>query len=106
MISIELLATAPEKQGRGHASALVQSVNTLVCAFMLGIDVGGSSMIFCFAQADSLGRAVWVVATDARGFYETMGYEVVRKTAVGQNSPRWKEGGPFTLYIVSGRGMQ
>lgn len=41
MISIELLATAPEKQGRGHASALVQSVNALVCAFKLGIDVCG-----------------------------------------------------------------
>ena len=48
---------------------------------------------------------MWVVATDARGFYETMGYEVVRETVVGQSSPRWN-GGPFTLYIVSGRGTR
>ena len=38
MLAIELLATSPEMQGRGHATALVESINVLVSALRLWMD--------------------------------------------------------------------
>ena len=89
MLEIQSLATAPAKQGRGYASTLVRVVNDLV------------SPIACFqsrepwltpsfsSQADSLGRGVYVITTDAYRFYERLGYKLVGEVWIGDGNPRW-----------------
>ncbi|KAI0674503.1 hypothetical protein C8Q78DRAFT_599561 [Trametes maxima] len=71
MYEIYGLATAPKAQGRGYAKALVGAVT----------DMG-----------DAEGRNVWVLTSDARPFYERLGFAVVNKTHVGVDNPAWKHG--------------
>ncbi|TBU36955.1 hypothetical protein BD309DRAFT_670890 [Dichomitus squalens] len=57
MMEIQVLATDPDAQGRGYASALVKYV---------------------LRQGDADGRDVWLLTTSAYGFYEHFGFVTVR----------------------------
>ncbi|KAH9936879.1 uncharacterized protein BXZ73DRAFT_76669 [Epithele typhae] len=78
MLEIQSLSTAPSKQGRGYGTALVQVVNDL---------------------ADSLGRAVYVVTTDAYRFYEKCGYTLVGEVFIGDGNPAW-HGPPAPIRLM------
>ncbi|KAI0776014.1 hypothetical protein BD413DRAFT_258654 [Trametes elegans] len=68
MIEIRGLATAPDKQGRGYARALVDVAN----------DMG-----------DAQGRAIYAVTSEGHGFYQAVGYVVVQEGFVGVDNPAW-----------------
>ncbi|OCH92167.1 hypothetical protein OBBRIDRAFT_727398, partial [Obba rivulosa] len=70
MIYLGLLATAPEKQGRGYASTLVRVVTAI---------------------ADTQGRSTWLTSSniDNTGFYESLGFEAISEFPVGENDPTW-----------------
>ncbi|KAI0646498.1 hypothetical protein C8Q79DRAFT_673518 [Trametes meyenii] len=78
MYEIQGLATAPELQGRGYGKALVNSVITM-------------------AEAD--GHDIWVTTSDARPFYETLGFCVLQTRLVGMNNPAWKRE-PVSVYLM------
>ncbi|KAI0684217.1 hypothetical protein C8T65DRAFT_748857 [Cerioporus squamosus] len=69
MILLDGLATLPAKQGRGYASALVRTLNTM---------------------ADEQDRAVYLTTVDAQKFYESLGYHLVAEELVGGDNPSWK----------------
>ncbi|KAI0650644.1 hypothetical protein C8Q79DRAFT_998441 [Trametes meyenii] len=79
MIEVQALATAPEKQGRGYGTTLMEFVN---------------------AKADRVNRAVWLLTSDAHGFYERVGYSVLAHEVIGDSNPKW-HGEPVHLRIVS-----
>nr|VWP00556.1 Non-canonical non-ribosomal peptide synthetase FUB8 (EC (Fusaric acid biosynthesis protein 8) [Ganoderma boninense] len=78
MYEIQALCTCPDAQGRGYASALVEYV---------------------LKQGDADGHDVWLLATDAYGFYEHFGFAVVRSGMIAVDNPAW-DGEPITLYIM------
>ncbi|KAI0360466.1 hypothetical protein OH77DRAFT_686931 [Trametes cingulata] len=78
MYEIEGLATDPEAQGRGYAKLLVKTVTDM---------------------ADREGRDTWVVTTDARSFYEAVGFSVERTGVVGADDPTWRNP-PISVYIM------
>ncbi|KAI0335571.1 hypothetical protein GY45DRAFT_810819 [Cubamyces sp. BRFM 1775] len=78
MYEIRTLATAPEAQGRGYGSALVTAVTEM---------------------GDADGHDVWLITSDAYGFYETLGFSVCRSSFVGGDNPRWK-GKPIGIRIM------
>ncbi|KAI0335570.1 hypothetical protein GY45DRAFT_1316924 [Cubamyces sp. BRFM 1775] len=78
MYEVQALATAPEAQGRGYGSALVTAVT----------DMG-----------DADGHDVWLITSDAYGFYETLGFSVIRLDFVGADNPKWK-GKPVGVRIM------
>ncbi|RPD62151.1 hypothetical protein L226DRAFT_613462 [Lentinus tigrinus ALCF2SS1-7] len=78
MMVLSGLATAPAKQGRGYATALVKTLND---------------------KADALGCAVWLITDDAKWFYEDLGYVLVAEDWAGVDNPKWK-GGPVPLRIM------
>ncbi|CDO68708.1 hypothetical protein BN946_scf184652.g35 [Trametes cinnabarina] len=78
MYSIEILATAPEAQGRGYASALVNAVVEMAAAE---------------------GRDVWLVSSDSWKFYERLGFVLVNQADLGADNPEWHEE-PVTLHIL------
>ncbi|RPD62150.1 hypothetical protein L227DRAFT_609997 [Lentinus tigrinus ALCF2SS1-6] len=78
MLEVQGLATAPEKQGREYATALMKIVTDM---------------------ADAQGRETFVITADAYGFYETLGFKVVRQELLGVDNPKW-QGAPVTLYIM------
>ena len=106
MLEIQSLATAPAKQGRGYASALVRAVNDLVRSLLppppspLRVVARWDWALTRRAQADSLGRAVYVVTTDAYRFYERLGYGLVGEVWIGDANPRWR-GPPAAIRLVS-----
>lgn len=51
-------------------------------------------------QADEQGRAVWLVTSDAVGFYEAVGYTKAREQWIGTSNPAW-DGPPVPVRIVS-----
>ena len=63
--------------------------------WMLMRRVGGSCV-----QADSLGRGVYVVTTDAYRFYERLGYKLVGEVWIGDGNPRW-QGPAAAIRLVS-----
>ncbi|KAM5540656.1 hypothetical protein V8D89_005687 [Ganoderma adspersum] len=73
MIEISSLATAPEAQGRGYGTALVEAVIRL---------------------GDEQGRAVFLVTTDAYRFYEFVGFKLVGERQVAVDNPTW-DGAPM-----------
>ncbi|TFK88054.1 hypothetical protein K466DRAFT_652831 [Polyporus arcularius HHB13444] len=78
MLEIQGLATAPSKQGRGFATALVNTVNDM---------------------ADAQGRKTYVITGDAQGFYETVGYRLVGEDWLGIDNPLWN-GPPVPIRIM------
>ena len=52
------------------------------------------------SQADEGHWDTWILTTDARVFYEKVGYEVIAEGRFGQNNPKWT-GGPLSVYLVS-----
>ncbi|KAI0335566.1 hypothetical protein GY45DRAFT_810276 [Cubamyces sp. BRFM 1775] len=78
MIEVQGLATAPEKQGRGYATALMRFVNAI---------------------ADAQGRSVYLFTTDAYSFYEIVGYTVLQEAVIGIDNPKWK-GDPIHIRIM------
>ncbi|KAI0375741.1 hypothetical protein BV20DRAFT_932681, partial [Pilatotrama ljubarskyi] len=79
LIEVEGLATAPAKQGLGYGTRLMGLVNDM---------------------ADAQNRGVYILTSDAHGFYETVGYTVVQEDVVGADNPTW-DGTPVPLRIVS-----
>ncbi|KAI0706902.1 hypothetical protein C8T65DRAFT_220779 [Cerioporus squamosus] len=79
MLEIQGLATAPSKQGRGYATALVKTVHDM---------------------ADAQGRKTYVITGDAQGFYETVGYRLVAEDWLGIDNPLW-DGPAVPIRIVS-----
>ncbi|KAI0743891.1 hypothetical protein C8Q80DRAFT_1183823 [Daedaleopsis nitida] len=78
MFEIVTLATAPEKQGLGYGSALVAAVHDM---------------------ADARGAATFLFTSDAKGFYEAVGYKMVAETVLGLDNPKWT-GGPVALRVM------
>ncbi|KAI0677443.1 hypothetical protein C8Q78DRAFT_1074140 [Trametes maxima] len=78
MIEVQALATAPERQGRGYGTALMEFVN---------------------AKADRESRAVWLLTSDAHGFYERVGYSTLAHEVIGDSNPEW-HGEPVHLRIM------
>ncbi|RPD62152.1 hypothetical protein L226DRAFT_535520 [Lentinus tigrinus ALCF2SS1-7] len=78
MMELSGLATAPAKQGRGYATALVKYLNDM---------------------ADARGRAVWVFTDDAKWFYEELGYVLVAEDWAGVDNPKWN-GDPVPLRVM------
>ncbi|KAH9893210.1 hypothetical protein C8Q73DRAFT_696087 [Cubamyces lactineus] len=68
MYYIHILGTAPEVQGRGYASALVNAVT---------------------AMADAEDRDTWLITADAIPFYERLGFVVVQEDTLGAENPAW-----------------
>ncbi|GJE95605.1 GNAT family N-acetyltransferase [Phanerochaete sordida] len=70
MIEVGSLATSPECQGRGYASSLVRVATNL---------------------ADARGVPSWLVSSNTanRGFYHSLGFEVVTTFHVGDGNPTW-----------------
>ncbi|OJT10214.1 hypothetical protein TRAPUB_13319 [Trametes pubescens] len=78
MYDLQSLATAPEAQGQGYASALVNAVTDM---------------------ADAEGRDTWVITVSASGFYEQLGFYIVREGVLGDDNPSW-EGGPIPVFVL------
>ena len=51
-------------------------------------------------QSDSDGRDVWLLTTDAVGFYEYLGFTKLVSDLVGNDNPAWG-GEPIPIHIVS-----
>ncbi|KAI0638286.1 hypothetical protein C8Q77DRAFT_1153951 [Trametes polyzona] len=77
LIEVQGLATAPNKQGRGYGTAL---------------------MLYANAFADWHRRGVWLVTTDAYGFYARVGYSVVQEDVLGVDDPKW-DGEPVHIRL-------
>ena len=52
------------------------------------------------SQADAAERGTWILTTDAKGFYESVGYKVIAEGKFGLDNPRW-HGGPLPIHVVS-----
>ncbi|KAH9849900.1 hypothetical protein C2E23DRAFT_861646 [Lenzites betulinus] len=78
MIEIRSVATAPEKQGRGYAGALMR----------IAAEMG-----------DAQGRGIYAVTTDAYKFYEAVGYTVVQEGTMGADNPSWS-GPPIVVRVM------
>ena len=94
MYEVQALATAPEAQGRGYGSALVRTVTDMV-----GEQSASQLTLLSMFQGDADGHDVWLITSDAYGFYETLGFSVIGYTAVGTDNPKWK-GKPVGVRIV------
>ncbi|KAI0832525.1 hypothetical protein BC628DRAFT_1309639, partial [Trametes gibbosa] len=79
LIEVFGLATAPEKQGQGYATALMHIVNDM---------------------SDVQGRGVYLVTTDAYRFFEPLGYSIVQEGFIGVDNPKWS-GPPVAIRIVN-----
>ncbi|CCM00286.1 uncharacterized protein FIBRA_02316 [Fibroporia radiculosa] len=78
LFSIDLLATAVDKQGRGYASRLVNQVT---------------------AMADAQFRGTWLITNQYTvGFYERLGFVTVKEFALGDD-PTWTKG-PVILCVM------
>ncbi|KAI9000912.1 hypothetical protein BD414DRAFT_16422 [Trametes punicea] len=78
MYDLQILGTAPEAEGLGYASALVNAV------------------IF---MADAEGRDVWLTTALTYKFYERLGFVIVGKDVVGADNPEW-HGEPIPIHIM------
>ncbi|KAH9921559.1 acyl-CoA N-acyltransferase [Epithele typhae] len=78
MFLVAGLATAPEWQGHGYATALLEAV---------------------LEMADREGDAVWLATTDAAGFYERFEFEVVAETWVAKDNPDY-HGPPVPIRMM------
>ena len=70
---------------------------------VLHIDRVGTSewcLDFFPIQADEQGRVVWLVTSDAVGFYEAVGYTMFREQWIGTRNPAWS-GPPVPVRLVS-----
>ncbi|EKM56557.1 uncharacterized protein PHACADRAFT_253756 [Phanerochaete carnosa HHB-10118-sp] len=72
MIEVSGLATTPERQGRGYATALAHLATDL---------------------ADARGVQSWLMSSNTinRGFYHELGFEIVATFYVGNDNPTWNE---------------
>ncbi|KZT73057.1 hypothetical protein DAEQUDRAFT_504632 [Daedalea quercina L-15889] len=80
MSYVRVLATSPQKQGRGYGSALMAAVNT---------------------KADSLGCASWLLSSNVANtaFYESCGFVGVKEIMIGDDNPTWTQP-PFPILIM------
>ncbi|KAL1944247.1 hypothetical protein VTO73DRAFT_3432 [Trametes versicolor] len=78
LIEIQGLATAPEHQGKGYGTALMLLVNAL---------------------ADVQKRGVYLLTTDAHGFYQRFGYHIVAEDVLGADNPKWT-GEPVHIRVM------
>ncbi|RDX44715.1 hypothetical protein OH76DRAFT_1486866 [Lentinus brumalis] len=100
MLEIQGLATAPSKQGRGFATALVHTADLATSRCTCGCPGGArAASIYeeCAVpsasgreQADAQGRKTYVITGDAQGFYETVGYRLVGEDWLGIDNPLWE----------------
>ncbi|KAH9936895.1 uncharacterized protein BXZ73DRAFT_44979 [Epithele typhae] len=90
MMELCALATAPEKQGRGYASALMRAFNKMA----------RSDARFSTSAEANIGVAAWLLTSDAAGFYEHHGFKVVAEDWIAQDNPEWHRG-PIPIRIVS-----
>ncbi|KZT74806.1 hypothetical protein DAEQUDRAFT_719987 [Daedalea quercina L-15889] len=81
MLSLNLLATAPESQGHGYATALVRAVTS---------------------EADSHGRCTWLISSNYVNtvFYEGLGFVPVREIILGDENPTWNKAPVVMLLMV------
>ncbi|KAI0346793.1 hypothetical protein BDW22DRAFT_460942 [Trametopsis cervina] len=70
-VYLDFLATSPEKQGRGYASALIRKVT---------------------GEADSQHRATWLMSSNVAnvGFYHSFGFVTKASIVVGDTNPTWQ----------------
>ncbi|PCH33470.1 hypothetical protein WOLCODRAFT_160089 [Wolfiporia cocos MD-104 SS10] len=69
LISLNLLATAPQKQGRGYASVLVDRLTAI---------------------ADAQRRGIWLLTNlYTTGFYERFGFVTIKDIVLGDDDPTW-----------------
>ncbi|KAM5540653.1 hypothetical protein V8D89_005684 [Ganoderma adspersum] len=78
MIEIRGLAVSTKRQRRGYGAALVDAIHAI---------------------ADEQGKAVWLVTSDAVGFYEAVGYTKIREQWIGTSNPVWS-GPPVPVRIM------
>jgi len=71
LISLDGLSTAPEKQGLGYASVLVDEL---------------------VAMADAQSRGTWLTTThQTQTFYAQFGFKTIATFSVGEANPTWRE---------------
>lgn len=98
VIRLQILATAPARQGRGYASQLVNIVTGIVSRtlrYML-------QTLMTNAQADSQGRLTTLTSSNSAntGFYNFLGFVEKGRIVLGENNPSWKKE-PIVLLVVS-----
>ncbi|OSD08758.1 hypothetical protein PYCCODRAFT_1473314 [Trametes coccinea BRFM310] len=81
MYEIRGLIVSPKAQGRGYGKALVKTVTDV---------------------SDAAGKDMWLLTTNARSFYETIGFECVRTGTLGEGNPAWTQA-PIELCIMHRR---
>ncbi|EKM54617.1 uncharacterized protein PHACADRAFT_185527 [Phanerochaete carnosa HHB-10118-sp] len=81
-IYLQILATTPEKQGRGYASALIRTVTGI---------------------ADAQRRATFLLSSNLinTGFYNSFGFVEGAKIVLGNDDPTWREP-PVVVLVGSG----
>ncbi|KAI9069881.1 hypothetical protein FKP32DRAFT_1616591 [Trametes sanguinea] len=79
LYEIRGLVVSPEAQGRGYGKALVKTVTEM---------------------SDASGKDLWLLTSNARSFYETIGFECIRTCTLGEDNPTWTHD-PIELCIVS-----
>ncbi|KAH9835741.1 uncharacterized protein C8Q71DRAFT_93819 [Rhodofomes roseus] len=71
LFSLDGLSTAPEKQGLGYASLLVDKLAAI---------------------ADAQSRGLWLITTSrVTSFYAQFGFKTVGSVPLGEDNPTWKE---------------
>ncbi|KAH9937501.1 uncharacterized protein B0H18DRAFT_199934 [Fomitopsis serialis] len=79
LISLDGLCTAPEKQGLGYASVLLDEL---------------------FTMADAQSRGTWLITTHrTQTFYERFGFKTIASFSVGETNPTWK-GDPVIVCLM------
>ncbi|KAJ3536139.1 hypothetical protein NM688_g6878 [Phlebia brevispora] len=81
ILYLNILATAPKKQGLGYGSALVRVVT---------------------AKADEEKRASWLISSNIAntGFYQSLGFEIKGQIVLGDDNPTWREPAVVMLVMV------
>lgn len=79
MFQVQLVATAPDKQGYGYGSSLVQVVTS---------------------KADEECRSTWLTSSNFANtrFYESLGFASVGEISLGHDNPTWN--GPPVIVLV------
>ena len=103
VVTLRILATSPEKQGRGYASALVRIVTDIVSACL----ASRPTTDFCGQQADAQGRATSLISSNLANsaFYNSLGLVEKAQIILGDDNPTWIEP-PITLLVVRLRVLQ
>ena len=107
MIEIRGLAVSTKRQRRGYGTALVDAIHAIVRGIQCRTRARELRRrrvdwpLRCSTlQADEQGKAVWLITSDAVGFYEAVGYTKIREQWIGTSNPAWS-GPPVPVRIVS-----